>query len=290
MRKLLLLFFLSMSLVAFAQQSNVNDILFTKSGEIIQGKVTKVTTSSISFSYPGETLVNEISADQLQKIVFSSGRTQNFGSGAANAASTAATVPENPSNQVENVRTLPKEEIYLGPNYEDNKLSVVPLSYYKNTTYNKEVSSKVTKFATDYLTRKNQSSPINVQDMSTTIKMLVDGGVGFQQLSETTVDKLQSVLRSEYLVMIEVNEITDKPKTAKSPGFFDSQGAAAVDTESTVKYEIEVIVYGGMASEKYAIKFSDERTSKKTSVTANQEGWKTAMQYVLDQILTSGSL
>ncbi|MBS9463425.1 hypothetical protein KIM67_13490 [Flagellimonas sp. 389] len=289
MKKLVLLFFLSISLVAFAQQGGVNDILFTKSGEIIQGKVTKVTASSISFSYPGESLVNEISADQLQKIVFSSGRTQNFGNGAANAASTAATVPENAPNQVENVRTLPKEEIYLGPNYEDNKLSVIPLSYYKNETYNKETSSKITKFVTDYLTRKNQSSPINVQDMSTTIKMLVDGGVGFQQLSETTVDKLQSVLRSEYLVMIEVNEITDKPKTAKSPGFFDSQDAV-VDTESTVKYDIELIVYGGMASEKYAIKFSDERTSKKSSVTGNQEGWKTAMQYILDQVLTSGSL
>ncbi|UII75758.1 hypothetical protein LV716_16070 [Flagellimonas sp. HMM57] len=289
MKKLLLLFFLSISLVAFTQQGGVNDILFTKSGEIIQGKVTKVTASSISFSYPGESLVNEISADQLQKIVFSSGRTQNFGNGAANAASTAATVPENPPNQIENVRTLPKEEIYLGPNYDDNKLSVIPLSYYKNETYNKETSSKITKFATDYLTRKNQSSPINVQDMSTTIKMLVDGGVGFQQLSETTVDKLQSVLRSEYLVMIEVNEITDKPKTAKKPGFFDSQDAV-VDTESTVKYDIELIVYGGMASEKYAIKFSDERTSKKSSVTGNQEGWKTAMQYILDQVLTSGSL
>ncbi len=286
MRKLILLLFLSLSIVTFAQTGNVNDILFTKSGEIIQGKVSKVTASSISFSYPGETLINEIGVDQLQKIVFSSGRTQNFGSGTAGTA--MQTTPDKNVNDAEIVKPLPQEEIYLGPNYDDNKLSVIPLSFYKNDIYNKETSSKITKFATDYLSRKNLSSPINVQEMSATIKMLVDGNVGFQQLKDTPVDRLQNVLKSEYLVMIEVKEITDEPKT-KSSGFFDSQNTPT-NTESTVRYEIELIVYGGMASEKYATKFIDERTSQSGLASSGQEDWKTAMQYVLDQVLTSANL
>lgn len=289
MKKLILLLSLSLSLVAFAQQGN-NDILFTKSGEIIQGKVVKVTTSTISFSYPGESLVNELSVDGLQKIVFSSGRTQNFGGGSAAAAvsvpSTPAPAPS--TNAAETVTSIPKSEIYLGPNFDNNKLVVIPMSYYKNGTYDKDVSSQITKFSTDYLARQNQSLPINVQSMSETIKMLVDSGIRFQQLSETPVDKLQSALRAEYLVTVEVNEksIAAEPK---STGFFESQ-QAAVEEELGLRYDIELILYGGTASEKYSTKFTDERSFSSAVANSNPEVWKTAMQYVLNQILTSGNL
>lgn len=287
MKKLILLLSLSLSLVAFAQQGN-NDILFTKSGEIIQGKVVKVTASTISFSYPGESLVNELSVDGLQKIVFSSGRTQNFGGGTAAASVAAPAAPAPSTTATENVTSIPKNEIYLGPNYENNKLVVIPMSYYKNGTYDKDVSSQITKFSTDYLARQNQSLPINVQSMSETIKMLVDSGIRFQQLSETPVDKLQSALRAEYLVTVEVNEksIASEPK---STGFFESQQAVQ-EEESGLRYDIELVLYGGTAAEKYSTKFTDERSFSSAVANSNPEVWKTAMQYVLNQILTSGNL
>lgn len=162
------------------------------------------------------------------------------------------------------------------------------MSYYKNGTYDKDISSQITKFSTDYLARQNQSLPINVQSMSETIKMLVDSGIRFQQLSETPVDKLQSALRAEYLVTVEVNEksIASEPK---STGFFESQ-QAAVEEESGLRYDIELVLYGGTASEKYSTKFTDERSFSSTVTNSNPEVWKTAMQYVLNQILTSGNL
>ncbi|MGX1930043.1 hypothetical protein [Flagellimonas sp. 2504JD4-2] len=285
MKKLILPLLLSLSVVVFAQQGN-NDILFTKSGDIIQGKVVKVTKSTISFSYPGETLVNELDASNLQKIVFSSGRTQSFGGAATSDVTVAPPLPSTSTTE-ENVTTIPKEEIYLGPNFEENRLAVIPLSFFKNGTYDKDLSGQMTKFATDYLARQNQSLPINVQDMSATIKALVDAGIRFSQLSDTPVNRLQNVLRAEYVVLMEVNE-KSVAKESKKSGFFEE--AQITEVESGLRYDIELVLYGGLADEKYSTKFSDERTFSSSVANSNPEVWKTAVQYVLNQVLTSGNL
>lgn len=292
----MLLLLMSLSLVAFAQQGNVNDILFTKSGEIIQGKVVKVTNSTISFSYPGESLVNEISSDQLQKIVFSSGRTQNFASSNSGSSVGSAPTTSAPEESIATT-TIPKEEIYLGPDESstpssigNNRLSVTPMTFLINGKYSKEISGQATKFATDYLARQNQSLPIEIQDMGVTIKKLVGAGIGFQQLSQTSVDQLQNVLGSEYLVLIEVNQNHQKEQAKKDSGFFDVQKEQAQE-DSSIRYEIEVILFGTGGAETYSAKFSSEQSFKSALGTnASQNDWKTAMQYVLDQILTSGSL
>ncbi len=297
MKKVMLLLFLSLSVVAFAQRGAVNDILFTDSGEIIQGKVVKVTASTISFSYPGETLINEIATGELEKIVFSSGRTQNFGTTKETISLPSSTTGTTPPKEEVTTTTIPKEEIYLGgdgnqtvlaPN--NNKLAVTPMTFLVNGQYSKEISGQATQFATDYLARQNQSLPIEVQDMGATIKKLVDAGIGFQQLSETTVDRLQSVLGSEYLVLIEVNETQQKTEAKKDSGFFDVQGKAQTNGGSNVRYDIEVILFGDGGVETYSAKFSNERSFKSASSNGSQNDWKLAMQYVLDQILASGSL
>ncbi|WP_435622471.1 hypothetical protein [Flagellimonas sp.] len=297
MKKVMLLVFMSLSLVAFAQRGNVNDILFTTSGEIIQGKVVKVTASTISFSYPGESLVNEIGSNQLQKIVFSSGRTQNFGN-ASTSDSAAEAVTNVPTPQAETpTTTIPKEEIYLGPDENsvtasanNNRLAVTPMTYLVNGQYSKEISGKATQFATDYLARQNQSLPIEVQEMALTIRKLVDAGIGFQQLAQTSAGKLQSVLGSEYLVLIEINETHQKTEAKKDNGFFDVQKEQAKSDDS-IRYEIELILFGSGGAETYSSKFSNERSFKSPSGNSgSQSDWKMAMQYVLDQILTSGSL
>ncbi|PRX54775.1 hypothetical protein CLV81_3179 [Flagellimonas meridianipacifica] len=293
----MLLLVLSLSLVAFGQQGNVNDILFTKSGEIIQGKVVKVTGSTISFSYPGESLINEIGSDQLQKIVFSSGRTQNFSNNASGNTPSANANNTTPPDEAVTTTTIPKEEIYLGPgedtaveNNNNNRLAVTPMTFLVNGRYSKEISGQATQFATDYLARQNQSLPIEVQDMGMTIRKLVDAGIGFQQLSQTTSEKLQNVLGTEYLVLIEVNETHQKAQPKKDTGFFDTQ-KEQTDSNSNVRYEIEVILFGAGGAEAYSSKFSNERSFKSAlGNNSPKNDWKTAMQYVLDQILTSGSL
>lgn len=285
---------MSLSLVAFAQKGNVNDILFTNSGEIIQGKVVKVTSTTISFSYPGESLVNEISSDQLQKIVFSSGRTQNFTKTASYSATTVK-VPA-PAEEV-TTTTIPKEEIYLGLDENvapvrtsNNRLAVTPMRFLINGEYSKEISGQATQFATDYLSRQNQSLPIEVQDMATSIQKLVEAGIGFQQLAQTPADKLQNALGSEYLVLIDINQTEQKSEAKRESGFFDVQEEKAPEN-ANVRYEIEVILFGAGGTETYSAKFSNERSFKSALGNGNsQNDWKPAMQYVLDQILTSGSL
>lgn len=292
MRTLFLCIALAFSLWTFGQgNAGKNDIVFTQTGEIIQGKVVKVTASTISFTYPGETLINEIGTQNLEKIVFSSGRVQSFGtptSGQKDDETLTVLAPNDAVGQAQNTAPIPKEEIYLGPGFEENKLAVIPLSFTKNGTYDKDVSSQMTQFVTDYLAQKNQSLPITVQDMMTTIKNLVDSNVGFRQLSQTPIARLQQILKSEYIVMVEVNESSTKAQK-KDSGFFDSTAEPA-STESGLRYDIELIVYGNQGAEKYSAKFSDERSFGSPLANAHQEGWKKAMQYVLDQVLASGNL
>ncbi len=284
MKKLLLLLFLPLAFVAFAQTGN-NDILFTNSGEIIQGKVVKVTSSTISFSYPGESLVNEMSTSDLQKIVFSSGRTQNFSGTAGNTNNAQVEVKENAVPE-QTKDPIPTEEIFLGPGFENNKLVVVPSSFTKNGNFDKDTSSKITRFATTYLADKNQSQPIEVQEMSKTISMLVDAGIGFQQLATSPIEKLQTALKAEHLVIITVSETNSQSKP-KSSGFYDDAPAQAA--ESSLKYDIELVVYGGEGKETYSTKLSDER-SYKSNLASGTQGWKTGLKYVLDQVLTSANL
>ena len=69
----IILFFVGSTL--FAQEKL--DSIFTTS-EILVVNVKEVTEESVKYSYPDEDILNTLSLDKVSKIVFKSGRTQNF--------------------------------------------------------------------------------------------------------------------------------------------------------------------------------------------------------------------
>ena len=70
--------FLSLVLTLFVQIIIGQDKIYNLNSDVLNCKVTKIESDAIMFHYPNEDLVNEISPNVVEKIVFESGREQAF--------------------------------------------------------------------------------------------------------------------------------------------------------------------------------------------------------------------
>ena len=76
MKKNLLLFLLSLSSFLSAQISK-EDVILKINGESLRVNIISV-DEKISFNYPNEKIISSLSKNCISKIIFSSGRTENF--------------------------------------------------------------------------------------------------------------------------------------------------------------------------------------------------------------------
>ncbi|MBL0682221.1 hypothetical protein [Aquimarina mytili] len=295
MKNLILLISLLCSTIIFSQGNITNnDIIVTSDGQLIQAKVVKVTDNNISFNYPGESVINEIKVSNLQKIVFASGRTQTF-----NSSQSAGVLPkENSSlnknnNPVQQTNPLiPKEDIYLLPDYKENTLAVIPFSFVKNGKYQETLSGEATSYATDFLLKNASQYGIQVQDMNTTINKLINSGINHKQLRESSSETLRKIIGTEFLLSAELKESSILKSENKAANFY-STSKSTVPTSSGIKTSITFKLYDA-SSEKYNVSFTEDlkiKTSDKNSASQQQaHRWKSSMKYVLEQFLLSKSL
>ena len=282
MKKLILLCSMLCSLFVIAQDRSVkNDIIVTKDGQLIQAKVVKVTESAISFNYPGETVINEVDASKLEKIVFSSGRTQLFGSG-QNAKQT-----ELPAKGSE---PIPQEEIYIGsaseytsgPSYTQNELTVLPLSYVKNGVHSKKLSNQMTSFVTAFMASNAKPYGVEVKSMEAAIESLVDADIGYNKLATASPAELRQVLGSEFLLRAKLTDNTDRGNSSNVYSADESSGY-----KTGIHIELELFSAED-DNERYEVSFSEEISLKQP--TALLEGkWKSSIKYVLQQLLSARS-
>ena len=277
MKNLMTLFLALFTLAAFAQgNASKNDIIFTKDGELIQAKVVKVTSDTVSFTYPGESVVNEVRKGTLEKIVFSSGRTQNFGTGTG----TAAKKGESVFVPAEEPKPLPREEISLYPSYNENTIAIVPASFTKNGNYSKELSSTLSKFTTSYLAGTTAEHGVAVQDMTQTIRSLVDKGIGYQELKNASIGELRNALGAEYLVKVSVEE--SKNETTKK-GFY---GDEEIISSNGAKTTMQLTIYGANPDEEiHSSVLTYEKLVAKATDAGN--GWQSLAEYLLSQFIAA---
>lgn len=277
MKNLFTLLFVMCSYLALAQGSAKNDIIITKNGELIQAKVVKVTSSTVSFNYPGETVINEVEKNTLEKIVFASGRTQNFGD-SPNAPSQSG---ETVSVPVEKSQPIPKEEIFLNQSVETGSLAVIPASFNKNGTYSKELSSELSNYVAGYLV-KNTAHGLQVQDMTKTIRSLVDNGIGYQELKSASLGQLRNAIGTELLLRIEVNEKQGERKA----NFF---GEIDENTSGKTKTTIVLTVYETSAEAEIHSASASYEQEKKNGSEINKN-WQSLVDYVINQFINTRSL
>lgn len=78
----------------YAQEAEANDVVYMLNGEERAGKVTGVSGSAIKFKFAGEDLEYEIDREEVNQIVFASGRTQLINEMAAPVAEAAPAITQ----------------------------------------------------------------------------------------------------------------------------------------------------------------------------------------------------
>lgn len=278
MKNLITLVLVMCSYVAFAQGSTKNDIIITKNGELIQAKVVKVSSSTVSFNYPGETVINEVEKNTLEKIVFASGRTQSFGdtSSAPSKSGETVFVP------AEKSKPIPKEEIFLNQSVETGSLAIIPASFNKNGTYSKEFSSELSNYVAGYLAKKSAVHGLQVQDMTKTIRSLVDNGIGYQELKSASMRQLRDAVGTEFLLSIEVNEGQGERKT----NFFGEMEESATGKTKTAA----VLTVYETNTEKEIHSASASYEQGNTNAPSTDKNWQSLVDYMVDQFIRAKSL
>ena len=182
MKKLILtkciLFFMIFN---YASAQEKFDSVYMKNGDVNIGKITAINDEAISFTYKGETLGYNFKAGDINKIVFASGRVQNFG--AANAPASTATNTTVNNADVDH----------------HNKAAVLPFGYINpNQQTNTEMGYKVQDECYNYLSSK--AAAFSIQDPSTTNALLGKAGVSFDNIRNFTNQDICNILGVEYIV------------------------------------------------------------------------------------------
>ena len=268
-----MLFFTSV----FSQTSGKNDIIMTANGELLQVKVTKVTDGTISFNYPGESVVNEIDTNEIEKIVFSSGRTQNF-KGSSVPGKTTAAAPQTESEEV----TVSKDifaapEAPVAPSYEENSLAIVPLDFKRNGAYDKTLSSSATEFMVNLLSTKSNTSGVKVLPTREVVVKLVDGGFNYEKLRQSSPQALRKMLGTEYLMYVNIDE--------------NEAGSAGDSDNAQMERSIRITIFDAANEEKfYMTDLTEDMSTLKTdtNITSLASGkWKSSLRYLAEQLFAS---
>lgn len=271
MRNFIVLLGLLCSTALFSQQGNSkNDIIVTTKGEFLQVKVTRVSENVISFNYPGETVVNEIKSGGIDKIVFASGRTQDF-SGSVSATTVA------PADTSQEPEVMPEPE---APSYEENLLAIVPLDFKRNGEYEKTLASTATDFVVGLVKAKAETQGITVLEMSTAIERLVEAGVSYDKLRQAGPEELREVFGAEYILFIAIDE---KEKEGNS-----GTDATSPQESTELQRNINLKLYGADSEvEAYEVDFLENvflnRASDSGSLVKSGK-WKSSLRYLTDEL------
>ncbi|MEM9142319.1 MAG: hypothetical protein AAGA86_04980 [Bacteroidota bacterium] len=277
MKNTLLVLGLLCCIHAFPQNASKNDIVFKTNGDLLQVKVTKITDNAISFVYPGETVVYEIEPGALEKIVFASGRTQNFGGTVA------------PSSQGEG-QTVDSGFPAAGakpvmPAFRENLLSVIPLNFQRDGKYDKTLAGKATEYVLGLMGNQAEKTGLEVQKMGSAIEKLVDAGFSYDKLREASPEELRKALGSEYILFVSIVE-NEKGTVSESDFMADTATKMA-----QLERSINVRLYGAESeTESFEVDFSENvfvnKASENTSLAAGGK-WKSSLRYLTDQLFSS---
>lgn len=273
------------SINLFSQQSSgKNDIIMTKDGQLLQVEVTKVTEDTISFHYPGEGAVNEIKSNGVGKIVFASGRTQNFDGSVPNTSA-----PSDSSSTKES--SVQPKEIITTPNYEENTMAIVPLKFTRNSTYDKTLSNDATDYVTSLVSKSAEAKGITILEKGKVIEKLVDAGVNYDKLRQSSPEELRDVLGTEYLLYVTLDE---KEKNIDTTNLDYMDEATKTNTSENIQLarNIGLKLYDTDSEvESYEVDFFENvfrRESDTTNISSLTSGkWKSSLRYLTDQLFTS---
>lgn len=286
--------------IAFGQNTSaINDMIFTTDGKIVQAKVTKVSDSKITYSYPGEVAEYEMQTHNLEKIVFSSGRTQLFkaqSTGVKEQASKYAPgdIALTPEDAVSTpiAQAAKQQTATIAPvDYQKKTIAVIPFSYSVNNEFSQKLSTEATEFATAYLSKTKSSAGYKVLTIQQTIDALIAAGIKHQQIKETDLKALQKAVGTQYIIVAEFSEHGGKsiPKKPAIDSFYSS-GPEQVPQNASRETEIYIQLFDAENQHnEHGVEFNAKTPAEKVLDSSNPN-WKKPLQYLLEHIINSATI
>lgn len=177
----ILFFMLALFSFKYTSAQEKFDSVYMKNGDVNVGKITAINDDAVSFTYKGETLGYNFKGTDINKIVFASGRVQNFGASDP-GPSVATNITVNDANVDHH-----------------NKAAVLPFGYINpNQQTNTEMGYKVQDECYNYLSGK--AAAFTIQDPSATNALLGKAGVSFDNIRSFTNQEICNILGVEYIV------------------------------------------------------------------------------------------
>ena len=202
------------------------DSVYMNNGDVNIGKITAIDDAGIGFTYKGETLGYNFKKSDITKIVFSSGRVQNFGKPVSISNTTVTT--------------------NAGVDHH-NKVAVLPFAYINpNQETNTEMGYQVQSECYTYLSNKAVS--FTIQDPSTTNAFLGKAGVSADNIRSFTNQEICYILGVEYIVR---GTITASATSVTSSGSasYDQKTKDGTDKKSNNSSKSSGTVYSSASSQ-----------------------------------------
>ena len=195
-RKMLLNLFIAVTtIVTFASNAQAQklDRIIKRDYQVIEGKISKVTETSVEFSYPNETIVNTVNIANVARIEFASGRVQTF-EATTESAPSPATAPATAGSQAATVQ--------------QNVIAILPVPFIE--TDNMASSEEMSKFAQNdvynkIIAKSANIFPLTVQDIRTTNSLLHKAGIDYKNVEDTPIEDLIAVLGVDHIVAAKVS-------------------------------------------------------------------------------------
>lgn len=247
--------------VASAKNTTVKeDSILMLNGEVKHGKINGVGTDVVLFVHSGETLEYSLKKKDINKIVFSSGRTEIV---------TAPTVAASPSDSY--------------PPLVNNLIAVLPFKYRSVGEPLEQINATKEKLQDDtysYLSKRN--GIYKFQDPQTTNALLIRKGIDENTVRAYTFDELCKILGTEYIVQGSLsssskeNVSSAETKTVdvnKGDDRLRQNKAASTVVEKNYQNEVSVLIYNRQ-NEKV---FDNHRTA----ILSQEDSYKDALFYML---------
>ncbi len=263
----------------FAQQNDLkNDIIVTTDGQFLQVKVIKVGSDLLTFSYPGESVVYELKPGEINKIVFASGRTQNFNS--ANAT-------VNNGSGMSDSLAPPAVKT---PTFVENTLAIVPLEFELNGADENNLAREATDYMMDLTSGQTTNNGIEVLPKDKAIEKLLAAGINYNDLRQSPPARLREVMGTEYILYVSIKE-TNNDSTEVDSSDYMAENSVSVNSGQKQR-AIELNLYNPESEEMaYGMNFSEqvfigESQVNPQSVPAD-DAWKSSLKYLVEQMFAS---
>lgn len=254
---------------------NTFDKIIKKNYEILDVTISKISDKEVEFMYPNETLKNQLELSSVAKIIFKSGRTQEFFNEQNLISEKPAVIDEIQSSA------------YAKKPMKKNTIAVLPIPFVNIVTL--ASSSEMSKFAQNdvynkLIERSRNILPLTIQDLRETNSLLRNAGIDYSNIDEILIKDLQEILGVDHIVASKVsytlsvevtssghNSTTIKQKNVNRTNIDDFSSSSTYEDKS-FDYTVYFDIYKNL---------DKIYTRSRKPFFKEQIAWMDSMQYLL---------